>query len=47
MTVTFTGLRPWAKGLDPLVAAVEVLVRAFDGRFANPGSPWIHPASIN
>ncbi|WP_149203846.1 hypothetical protein [Actinotalea subterranea] len=34
-------LRAWAAGSHPLVAAVELLVRAFDGRFAQPGQPWI------
>ncbi len=43
MSITFAGLRSWAKGLYPLEAAVELLVRAFDGRFARPGSPWIQP----
>jgi len=41
MSITFAGLRLWAKGLYPLEAAVELLVRAFDGRFARPGNPWI------
>ncbi len=43
MSITFAGLRLWAKGLYPLEAAVELLVRAFDGRFAPPGNPWIQP----
>ena len=43
MSVTFAGLRSWAKGLYPLEAAVEILVRAFGGRFADPGQPWIQP----
>ena len=43
MSVTFAGLRSWAKGLYPLEAAVEILVRAFGGRFAAPGHPWIQP----
>lgn len=43
MSITFAGLRSWAKGIYPLEAAVELLVRAFDGRFARPGSPWIQP----
>lgn len=34
-------LRSWAKGLYPLEAGVEVLIRAFDGRFAQPGQSWI------
>lgn len=43
MSITSAGLRSWAKGLCPLEAAVELLVRAFDGRFARPGDPWIQP----
>lgn len=34
-------LRDWAKGSLPLEAATEMLLRAFDGRFAQPGSPWM------
>ena len=45
MSVAFAGLRSWAKGLYPLEAAVEILVRAFDGRFATPGHPWIQPCA--
>ena len=41
MTVTHAGLRAWAKGLYPLEAAVELLVRYAAGRFATPGNPWI------
>ncbi len=43
MSVTHAGLRSWAKGQYPLEAAVELLVRASDGRFANPSYPWIQP----
>lgn len=43
MTVTHAGLRAWAKGLYPLEAAVELLVRFAAGRFATPGNPWIQP----
>ena len=43
MSVAFAGLRSWAKGLYPLEAAVEILLRAFDGRFATPGNPRIQP----
>lgn len=35
------GLRAWARGAYDLEAAVELLVRAFDGRFAQAGQPWI------
>jgi hypothetical protein len=34
-------LRAWAKGSLPLEASVELLVRAFDGRFARADQPWI------
>ena len=34
-------LRSWAKGMYPLEAGVEVLIRAFNGRFAQPGHSWI------
>ena len=34
-------LRPWATGSLPLAAAVELLIRAFDGRFARHEQPWI------
>lgn len=43
MSITFAGLRLWAEGLYPLEAAVELLVRTFDRRFARPGNPWIQP----
>jgi hypothetical protein len=35
------GLRAWAKGVYGTEAAVELLVRAFRGRFVDPGHPWI------
>lgn len=35
------GLRAWGKGLYGTEAAVELLIRALDGRFAHPGWPWI------
>lgn len=34
-------LRTWARGSHPVEAATELLLRAFDGRFAQPGVPWI------
>lgn len=43
MSIAFAGLRLWAKGLYPIEAAIELLVRAFGGRFAAPGQPWIKP----
>lgn len=33
-------LRAWAEGSYPLVAATELLLRAFNGNFAKPGNPW-------
>jgi hypothetical protein len=36
-------LRAWAKGIHTTEAAVELLIRGFDGRFAAPGNPWIQP----
>ena len=41
MTETNEALRRWAKGLYPLEAGVELLIRAFDGRFASPAHPWV------
>lgn len=38
---TIEALRAWAAGSHPDTAAVELLARAFDGRFAAPGQPWI------
>jgi hypothetical protein len=41
MTNTPEELRAWAKGSLPLEAATEMLLRAFSGRFAEPGWPWM------
>lgn len=41
MTEVSEALRRWAKGLYPLEAGVELLIQAFDGRFASPGEPWV------
>jgi hypothetical protein len=38
-------LRAWAKGIHGLEAATELLIRGFDGRFADPGCPWVHPTA--
>lgn len=38
-------LRAWAKGLYGLEAATELLIRGFNGRFADPGNPWVHPTT--
>lgn len=35
------GLRAWAKGVHTTEAATELLIRAFRGRFAQPGNRWI------
>jgi hypothetical protein len=34
-------LRAWVRGSYTLEAGVELLLRAFNGRFARPGLPWI------
>lgn len=44
--VSFTGevvdgLRRWSRGAYAEEAAVELLVRAFNGRFAATGYPWV------
>jgi hypothetical protein len=38
---TVRALRAWARGLYTSEAAVELLTRAFGGRFARPGQPWV------
>lgn len=38
-------LRSWAKGIHGLEAATELLIRGFNGRFADPGCPWVHPTA--
>lgn len=35
-------LRAWARGMYTTEAATELLLRAFGGKFAEPGNPWIH-----
>ena len=35
-------LRAWARGVYSTEAATELLIRAFNGQFAEPGWPWIH-----
>jgi hypothetical protein len=40
-----TNLRRWARGSYGCEAAVELLIRAFGGRFAHPGWPWITDTS--
>jgi len=34
-------LRDWARGSLPMMAGVELILRACDGRFARPSWPWI------
>ena len=36
-----TDLRAWAAGMYATEAAVELLIRGFNGRFAATGNPWI------
>ncbi|WJH26858.1 hypothetical protein [Pseudarthrobacter defluvii] len=38
-------LRAWARGSYTTEAATELLLKAFGGRFAAPGNPWVHTAS--
>ena len=40
-TTTVAALQAWAAGSYPAMAAVELLNRAFGGRFATRGHPWI------
>jgi hypothetical protein len=41
MTTNEDRLRAWASVSHPLAAATELLIRAFDGKYAQPGNPWI------
>ena len=36
-------LRAWARGLYTTEAATALIIRAFNGRFATTGQPWIKP----
>lgn len=38
-------LRAWARGMYTTEAATELLLRAFGGKFAEPGNPWIHTST--
>lgn len=40
---THAALRAWARGIYPLEAGVELLIRISDGRFAANSQPWIQP----
>lgn len=44
-SVVADGLRAWARGCYPDQAALELLIRAFDGQFACDGAPWIRPGA--
>lgn len=39
-------LRAWAKGSHALVAATELLLSAFMGKFAKVGNPWVHGSTV-
>lgn len=47
MTTTHQDLRDWARGIYPLEAGVELVVRSCGGRFASPGNPWICKSSAS
>jgi hypothetical protein len=47
LAVTVAGLRAWARGAYAEEAAVELLARAFGGRFASAGWPWVRPCDRN
>ncbi|MDQ0031514.1 hypothetical protein [Arthrobacter bambusae] len=38
-------LRAWARGMYTTEAATELLLKAFGGKFAAPGNPWIHTST--
>lgn len=38
---TSAGLRTWARGIYPLEAGVELLIRTSGGRFAGASQPWV------
>lgn len=40
--MTSQQLREWAKGIYTTEAGTELLLRAFGGRFAEPGWPWVN-----
>lgn len=41
-TAHFDALHAWARGVYPLEAATELLIRGCGGRFAATGNPWVH-----
>ena len=38
-------LRAWARGMYTTEAATELLLKAFGGKFAAPGNPWVHTSA--
>jgi hypothetical protein len=40
-------LRAWARGKYTTEAATELLLKAFGGRFAAIGNPWVHAAGTS
>ncbi|MGX1163471.1 hypothetical protein FBY31_4406 [Arthrobacter sp. SLBN-100] len=40
-------LRAWARGSYTTEAATELLLKAFGGRFAEVGNPWVHAATTS
>lgn len=38
-------LRAWARGMYTTEAATELLLRAFGGKLAAPGNPWVHTST--
>jgi len=38
-------LRVWARGMYTTEAATELLLKAFGGKFAAPGNPWVHTST--
>ena len=40
-------LRAWAKGAYTTEAGTELLIRAFGGRFAAPGQPWVREDELS
>ncbi|WP_229670263.1 hypothetical protein [Microlunatus endophyticus] len=43
LAASVAGLRAWARGSYAEEAAVELLARAFGGRFASSSWPWVRP----
>ncbi len=41
--VVADGLRAWVRGIYPLEAGVELLIRSCGGRFASSGMRWVQP----